>query len=201
MLAWYGEQADLAALRPEDMSVIATPLDFVGVNYYEQHHVVADPADPVHAARKLVPEPPVTGYGIGVRPAGLAAVLARVAGEYTRVPVYVTESGATFNDYVDTNGRVDDIERIAYLREYFGAALGAIADGVDLRGYFVWSLMDNFEWAEGYSRRFGLVYVDFGTQRRIPKGSAQWYRELIARQADVDERARVITPGARGRGG
>jgi beta-glucosidase len=192
MVEWYGARgAHLSALRDDDLPLIAEPIDFLGVNYYEQHHVAADPSEPVHAARKLPVEPPITGFGIGVRPAGLANILRRVAADYAELPLYVTESGATYNDYVDTDGRVDDIERVDYLQQHFAAVHECIADGVDLRGYFVWSLFDNFEWAEGYSRRFGLVYVDFGTQRRIPKESARWYRTLIDSQVDVDEAAAV----------
>ncbi len=182
MLAWYGERADLGFVRDADLETIAAPLDFLGVNYYEQHHVVADPADPVHGARKLAPLPPVTSSGNGIRPEGLAAILARVAQEYTRLPLYVTENGAPFFDYVDPNGEVRDVERVDYLEGHFGAVHDVIGRGVDVRGYFVWSLFDNFEWAEGYFRRFGIVYVDFGTQRRIPKASANWYSRLIASQ-------------------
>jgi beta-glucosidase len=97
-------------------------------------------------------------------------------------PLYITESGAAFNDYADPEGGVDDLERVGYLADHLGTALAAIESGVDLRGYFVWSLLDNFEWAEGYGRRFGLVYVDFASQTRIPKASARWYQQLIAGQ-------------------
>jgi beta-glucosidase len=93
----------------------------------------------------------------------------------------VTENGASYDDHVDAQGRVVDPERVEYLRGYLGAAAEAITAGVDLRGYFAWSLMDNFEWGEGYRSRFGLVYVDYQTLRRIPKASASWYRDLIAR--------------------
>jgi beta-glucosidase len=95
------------------------------------------------------------------------------------LPIYITESGAPYNDYVDPDGRVQDLERIDYLQQHFAAAQAAITQGVDLRGYFVWSLLDNFEWDSGYAMRFGLVYVDYGTQRRIPKASALWYRDVI----------------------
>jgi len=110
-------------------------------------------------------------------------VLLRISREYSGLPVYITESGASFDDYVDPEGGVDDTERVAYLAGYFAAASRAIASGVDLRGYFVWSLLDNFEWAEGYSKRFGIVYVDYRTQERIPKLSARWYRDLVSQHA------------------
>ena len=122
---------------------------------------------------------PVAGW---TSAAGLGRILRRVHGECPGLPLYITENGATFNDYVDPEGGVDDIERMDYLADHFGETIRAIQDGVDVRGYFVWSLLDNFEWALGYSRRFGLVYVDFGTQARIPKASARWYRQLIASQ-------------------
>ena len=101
----------------------------------------------------------------------------------TGLPLYVTENGAAFHDYVDPEGQVKDTERVAYLSDHFAEVLRAIEAGVDVRGYFVWSLLDNLEWADGYSRRFGLIFVDFGTQSRIPKASARWYQQLIASQA------------------
>jgi beta-glucosidase len=192
MLEWYADRGgDLSPLRDDDLALIAVPTDFFGVNYYEQHHVVADSREAIHEARKLPPQPPVTGFGLGIRPEALAAILRRVAADYTTLPLYITENGATYDDYVDPNGRVDDRERVDYLQRHFAAVRQSIADGIDVRGYFVWSLLDNFEWALGYSRRFGLVYVDFGTQRRIPKSSAYWYRSLITSQADVGEQAAV----------
>ena len=113
-------------------------------------------------------------------------MLTRVSREFTQLPLYVTENGASFDDYVDPNGEVDDTERVDYLAGYLEAAGRAIAAGVDLRGYYAWSFLDNFEWAEGYSKRFGLVYVDYRTQERIPKLSAHWYQRLIAdHQASV----------------
>jgi beta-glucosidase len=189
MLDWYAARADVDALRADDLATIAAPLDFFGVNYYEQHHVIADPDEPVHAARKLSQQPPVTDVGLPIRPGALAAILRRVAREYTDLPLHVTENGAAYNDYVDPDGDVDDVERVNYLEQHFRAVGETIADGVDVRGYFVWALMDNFEWALGYSRRFGMVFVDFGTQRRIPKASAHWYRELIASQEELHRAA------------
>jgi beta-glucosidase len=121
----------------------------------------------------------LTAGGLDVRPAGLGRILRRVSG-YTAMPLYITESGAAFHDYVDPEGGVDDLERISYLGDHLAETFRAMQAGVDVRGYFVWSLLDNLEWADGYSRRFGLVFVDFGTQARIPKASARWYGQLIA---------------------
>jgi len=99
------------------------------------------------------------------------------------VPMYITENGAAFSDYADPTGAVKDPERIAYLSSHLKAAHAAITAGVDLRGYFLWSLMDNFEWASGYAQRFGIVFVDYRTEKRIPKTSAYWYRDVIATNA------------------
>jgi beta-glucosidase len=118
--------------------------------------------------------------GWTIEPEGLTEILLRVLRDYGDIPIYVTENGAAFYDYVDPNGAVRDPERIDYLRGHFAAAHAAIAQGVDLRGYFVWSLYDNFEWAQGYGQRFGLVFTDYRTQERILKESAHWYRDVIA---------------------
>lgn len=109
-------------------------------------------------------------------------MLVRIEEDYSEgLPLYITENGAAFHDYVDPEGDVDDEERVAYLDAHFRAAGEAVRQGVNLEGYMVWSLLDNFEWAEGYSKRFGLVYVDYPTQRRVPKSSARWYTEVIRR--------------------
>jgi beta-glucosidase len=108
-------------------------------------------------------------------------MLTRISREYHLPPLYITENGAAFKDEVSTDGRVHDLRRISYLREHFREARLAMDEGVDLRGYFVWSLLDNFEWANGYSKRFGLVRVDYDSQRRIMKDSGEWYAQVIAK--------------------
>jgi len=168
-----------ALIGSDDVAAISSPTDFVGINHYHQLMVEADPADPHLGARITPAPPPLTAMGWSVKPESLRNVLRRVSTEFTGLPVYVTESGAAFDDSVGSTGEVVDNDRIDYLRGYFAAAAQAIADGVDLRGYFVWSLLDNFEWGEGYSKRFGLVYVDYATQERIPKSSAAWYAAQI----------------------
>jgi beta-glucosidase len=170
-------------IRPGDLETIAQPVDFAGVNHYQRVIARAVPPSAAHpfAVEETPADPATTSFGWSVIPDSLHAVLTRVARDYTRLPLYITESGASFDDYVDPEGGVDDVERIAYLAGYFDAAGRAIRDGVDLRGYFVWSLLDNFEWGEGYSKRFGLVYVDYRTQERLPKASAYWYRALLHR--------------------
>ena len=125
--------------------------------------------------------------GWPIEPWGLTEILTRVAREYPGVPLMVTENGAAFADKPDLDaGVVADPQRIDYLNTHIRAAADAVAQGADLRGYFVWSLMDNFEWAEGYRPRFGLIYVDYRTQRRILKDSAHWYRSVIERNGPVD---------------
>jgi beta-glucosidase len=183
MLEHYAPTGAFDVVRDGDLATIQAPMDHLGLNHYHHHVVAADPADPDLGARHLPPAEPTTSFGWGVTPDALRRVLVRVAGEYTRLPLYLTENGASYHDYVDPGGRVNDLERIDYLDGYFAAAARAVAEGVDLRGYFVWSLLDNFEWAQGYSKRFGLVFVDYGSQRRIPKASAHWYRERIAGHA------------------
>jgi beta-glucosidase len=185
MEQWYSEHGAQAPVQDGDLDLIAAPIDFFGLNYYQLHHVVADDAEPYHAARILPPEPPVTDGDTPVRPEGLVNLLRRVSREYTDLPIYITENGAPYNDYITPENTVDDLERVDYLQKHFAAVADCIAnDGLDVRGYFVWSLFDNFEWAEGYSRRFGIVFVEFGSQRRILKSSAKWYRELIALHKD-----------------
>lgn len=170
-------------IRTGDEPTIAAPIDFLAVNHYQRVIVNADPTDRHLGARGIPAEPATTSLGWSVIPEALHDVLVRLHRDYPPMPLYVTENGASFDDYVDPSGEVRDIERIEYLSGYLAAAAAAIDEGVDLRGYFAWSLLDNFEWGEGYRSRFGLVFVDYGTQRRIPKASASWYRDLIQRHA------------------
>jgi beta-glucosidase len=126
------------------------------------------------------PEVPRTEMGWEVYPDGLHKLLVRLASDYDPPPIYVTENGAAYGDVRVHDGRVHDPERTAYLESYIGAVSRAIADGAPVKGYFVWSLLDNFEWAHGYSKRFGIVYVDYPTLERVPKDSFYWYRDFIA---------------------
>lgn len=182
LVSWYDARADLSALREDDLGVISGPLDFLGVNYYERHVVVADSTDPVHGAAKLAPDGIVTDARIPVRPDGLANILHRLSSEYTGLPIYITENGAAYNDYATPEGTVDDVERVGYLQAHFEAVAKCLDDGLDIRGYYVWSFLDSFEWAEGYGRRFGVVSVDYPSQRRLVKASGHWYSQLIASQ-------------------
>jgi beta-glucosidase len=163
----------------EDLRLIGAPLDFLGVNYYRRH-IVRAAAD----GAPVVIEPEegeITQMGWEVYPDGLHELLVRLHEQYSVPPLYITENGAAFQD-VRSNGRVDDPRRTAYLEGHIDAIARAIDDGVPVAGYFVWSLLDNFEWARGYSQRFGIVYVDFETLERVPKASYGWYRDFIAAQ-------------------
>jgi beta-glucosidase len=177
MVAWYSQRADLTALRQDDFDVIKAPIDYLGINYYQRNVVSA--GDGVHGEYTQPSEDPLTPAGLAIKADGLLQLLRRVHSEYTKLPIYITEIGVAIGDYVDPEGGVDDLERIAYLDAMLRSTHAAIGTGVDVRGCFVWALMDNLEWADGYSRRYGIVYVDFGTQARIPKASARWYQDLI----------------------
>ncbi|QSB15348.1 beta-glucosidase [Natronosporangium hydrolyticum] len=176
-------------LRDGDEQTIAAPLDLLGINYYAPAVVTGAPGEPAAAAYpgsdgvRFVPAPgPVTMMDWVVEPASLTALLQRLGAEYPPVPIWITENGAAYDDRPEPDGqRVHDPERIRYLDGHLRAVHQAIAAGVDVQGYLVWSLLDNFEWAEGYRRRFGLIYVDYETQARVAKDSAGWFRDVIAR--------------------
>jgi len=163
-----------------DMTAIAAPTDFLGVNYYTRFVVRdEDAADNLPPETIPAPQEEHTDMGWEVYPEGLTLLLRRLHQEYGVPQLYITENGCSYADGPDGNGRVPDQRRLNFLRDHFQAAWRAIQEGAPLAGYFVWSLMDNFEWAEGYSQRFGLVWVDYATQERILKDSARWYRDVI----------------------
>jgi beta-glucosidase len=164
-----------------DLAVISEPIDFLGINYYFPQRVRTDPARQPLELSPVLPPPPTTAMGWEVDPDGLHELLLRVRRDYGNVPIYITENGAAFEDGPVVNGTLEDPRRVEYLRSHLGALARAVADGVDVRRYFAWSMLDNFEWEHGYSKRFGLVYVDYSTQRRVPKRSGLWYRDFIAR--------------------
>jgi beta-glucosidase len=178
--------ADLAAeLEPSmptvengDLRTIWAPLDFLGVNYYTRNVILAAASSgrPVEAELQGVDR---TEMGWEIYPEGLYSLLTRLQAEYDPPPLLITENGAAFADTVE-NGAIRDPRRIGFIRGHLEAVARALEAGVDVRGYFLWSLLDNFEWAFGYSRRFGIVHVDFETAERTPKASYAWYRELIA---------------------
>jgi beta-glucosidase len=178
VLAYLG--ADAPPVRAGDMEIIRQPLDFLGINYYTRNvSGTGAPQSNAHAGRE------VTDMGWEVFPAGLTELLLRVHADYPLPPVYIMENGAAYKDEV-IDGRIADLARIRYLRSHIAATGDAMAAGVDVRGYFVWSLLDNFEWADGYTKRFGIVYVEYETERRIPKDSALWYRDFLMQQREAE---------------
>jgi beta-glucosidase len=179
------EQHNGPPVHEGDMRLIAAPLDFLGINYYTRNVVRADPAGGP-AQTIPVPDSEHTAMGWEVYPDGLYELLIQLRTDYDIPPIYVTENGAAYDDRLLEDGTVDDRQRVAYVKQHLAAIERAITDGVSVRGYFVWSLLDNFEWAFGYSRRFGIVYVDFETLGRIPKSSFYWYRDFIAAQRSRD---------------
>lgn len=188
MLALYGDASPV--VEPGDMEVIATPTDFLGVNYYANRFVRAVGVDVAPLGfSSLNPDElvqagyEVTEMGWPVMPDGLRELLVRLHHEYRPPAIYITENGAAFADVVEQDGSgnavVHDPRRVDYLKEHLAAARRAISDGVPLRGYFTWSLMDNFEWAHGYGKRFGIVYIDYESQQRVLKDSAKYYSRVI----------------------
>ena len=166
-----------------DMDLIRQPLDFIGVNYYTRNVTRASAQSwPQRAEMVKQPQAIYSETGWEVYPEGLTDTLLWVKNRYGNPPVYITENGAAFADpaTVPEQGGIDDALRVDYLRAHIAAVRSAIAQGADVRGYFVWSLLDNFEWAHGYAKRFGIVHVDYATQQRTPKASARYYAGVIA---------------------
>ncbi|MEM9852414.1 MAG: family 1 glycosylhydrolase, partial [Pseudomonadota bacterium] len=163
-----------------DMASIAAPLDWLGVNYYTRALLAEDPGAPWPAMRDVGGDLPKTQMGWEIYPQGLTEMLNRVHRDYAPgLPIYVTENGMAWEDRVEI-GAVHDPERIAYIGEHLNAARAALDAGVNLKGFFYWSLLDNFEWAFGYDKRFGLVHVDFETQARTPKASFHDLARMLA---------------------
>jgi beta-glucosidase len=187
---WPGLMDDVAFRRDEDLAIVSAPLDFLGVNTYFPFVAAPAPfrrADPAArtatdiAVRAVRPDQlPHTAMDWPVDPSIMSGVLGWLQTEYPHLPpIYITENGAAYHDVPDPTGRVADHDRIAYLDGHLRDLQRAMSDGVDVRGYFCWSLLDNFEWSYGYEKRFGLVYVDYETQARTPKDSYHWFREVI----------------------
>ncbi|MEV6208202.1 GH1 family beta-glucosidase [Kitasatospora sp. NPDC051914] len=182
-LSAFGLTEDLdGTVRPGDLKLIAAPgLDGLGVNYYNPTRIAA-PTDPgLPFSEAPIEGVPRTAFDWPVVPDGLRELLVGLRDRYGAAlpPVTITENGCSVADRPAPDGSVDDPDRISYLAGHLDALAAAVAEGVDVRGYYTWSLLDNYEWAEGYHQRFGLVHVDFETQRRIPKASYAWYRDLI----------------------
>jgi beta-glucosidase len=186
----YAAITDFSFIQDNDLARIAAPLDFLGVNYYFPSHIaegsyaVEDPAR--RTATDLGAEPVIaadaerTAMGWPIDADGLYRLVTWLKATYPALPpIYITENGRACDDVVTPDGHVHDEDRVRYLGDHLEALSRAMRDGVDVRGYYCWSLLDNFEWAEGFAKRFGVVYVDYATQQRIPKDSFAWYRDLI----------------------
>jgi beta-glucosidase len=181
MLDHYARRyGPLDAIRSDDLATVGGDVDFLGINYYSPQRVRADASRQPLELAHVVPPPPTTAMGWEVDPDGLHELLVRVRRDYGDFPIYITENGAAFEDGPVVNGTVEDPWRVQFLASHLEALARAVADGVDVRRYFAWSMLDNFEWEHGYAKRFGLVYVDYSTQRRVPKRSGLWYRDFIA---------------------
>jgi len=186
MVELYGIELPV---RQGDMETIATPLDFLGLNYYFRQKIAADPTVATLGFRQVPVEgATTTALDWEVHPAGLEEMLLRLTKDYDAPALYVTENGSAWTDEADANGYVADHERTAYLLDHVDAVAEAVAQGAPVRGYFAWTLLDNFEWAYGYRPRFGLAYVDYVTQARVLKLSGDTYRDLI-------DRNRAAQPG------
>jgi beta-glucosidase len=167
---------DAPRVEPGDLAAIATPMDFMGLNYYSRDVVSADGSwDKRSSGHDL------TAMGWEVYPEGLTDLLLRLHRDYTLPPMYVTENGGAFDDRLQ-GGRIHDAARVRYIEAHIAAVAAAMRAGVRMEGYMVWSLLDNFEWASGYAKRFGIFHVDYASQKRTPKDSALWYREFIQSQ-------------------
>ncbi|PTA68689.1 GH1 family beta-glucosidase [Deinococcus arcticus] len=188
MVALLGEASPQARglVRPGDEALIAAPTDFLGVNMYSRAVMQDAPGEGWLHARQIRPQgSEYTGFDWEVAPDSLTDLLVRLEEDYAPGAIYITENGSTYPDTVSEDGTVHDAERTRYLESHLAAMQAAMTQGAKVRGYFAWSLMDNFEWAEGYDKRFGIVHVDFGTQARTLKQSGRWYRDFLARTRET----------------
>jgi beta-glucosidase len=166
-----------AAIRDGDLATISAKVDLLGVNYYNPFYITAK-------GQYVTLKPTSVATWEQIYPQGLTDMLVRLKRDYGDLPLVITENGIPEKgDVKPVNGKLDDQDRIGYLKDHLAAVHNAIASGVRVEGYHLWSLLDNFEWAQGYSQRWGIVYVDFKSQQRTPKASATWYRDVISRNA------------------
>jgi beta-glucosidase len=174
--AGYGKAMEV--VQPGDMDTIAVPIDFLGINNYTRS-IARDEGAQNNEPQTLFRGDEITEMDWEVYPLGLYNILGRLHFDYAFPAIYITENGAAFPDEVNADGQVDDPARLSYIKRHLEMVHNAIQIGVPVKGYFAWSLMDNFEWGFGYSKRFGIVYIDYQTLQRIPKSSAKWYRQVI----------------------
>lgn len=179
LLQWFQNNGLLHEISAEDMKIIRQPVDFLGINNYNGSFIEYDSRNwPVYASETNTGKEK-THMGWEIYPEGMYDLLVYLRKRYGGIKIIITENGAAFDDIVSREGKVEDNNRISYLCRYLEQVHRAIQSGVDVAGYYAWSLMDNFEWGHGYSKRFGLVYVDYESQQRILKKSAYWYRDVI----------------------
>nr|MDW8081575.1 GH1 family beta-glucosidase [Candidatus Calescibacterium sp.] len=179
MLLWYRNKGyGVAPLTPDEGKLVSQPLDFLGINYYSRNIITQGEEPVLNIAHAENPYVERSDMGWEVYPRGIYEIIERVVREYAPQKVYITENGFAFPD-TPCDGAIDDLRRVSYLRDHILWLYQALEAGYPVRGYFIWSLIDNFEWAFGFSKRFGLVYVDYATQRRIPKRSFFWYQSLL----------------------
>jgi len=183
-LSAFGLSDGLSCVQDGDLAIISAPIDGIGVNYYNPTRLSALPDAPLPFQLEPIPGYPMTAFGWPVIPAGLTELLGLLAERYGDAlpPLYITENGCSQPDLMQPDGTIADQGRIDYLDGHLRAVHDAITAGIDVRGYFQWTLTDNFEWSEGYHQRFGLVHLDTQTQNRTPKASFRWYQDLIASQ-------------------
>ena len=188
LMAHYGDVRDADLVHEGDLETIAQPLGFLDINYYRPQTVTADPetpgvTEPVVGSLGfwyvITSGTPVTAMNWPIDPSGLTELLSWVGTRYAPARILITENGAAFDEAPGPTGVIEDLDRVAYLSGHLEAVRAAIAAGSPVEGYLVWSLLDNFEWAYGYSKTFGIVHVDLATQRRTPKASARWYAEVV----------------------
>lgn len=184
MVSDFGTKMDF--VKPGDMEIIATPVDFLGVNYYTRGIArSSNEREKENEPIVVFPNDEHTEMGWEVYPQGIYNILGRLHFDYAFPAIFITENGAAFQDEIGPDGQVYDPVRLSYIQRHLEMVHKAIEIGVPVNGYFVWSLFDNFEWAHGYSKRFGLVYVDYETQQRILKSSAKWYQQVIRENAVI----------------
>ena len=173
-------ESDLNFIKQDDLNIISTKMDFLGVNYYSRAVIRNEEIDEKNNLPRNVDMGPETDFGWEIYPPGIYDLLMRLKNEYKVQNIYITENGCSYGDGPNSESKIKDIRRIEYYRSHLTELKRAIEDGAPCNGYFAWSLMDNFEWGQGFSQRFGLVWVDFETLERIPKDSYYWYKEFIS---------------------
>jgi len=172
-------ELDLNFIKQGDLNIISTKTDFLGVNYYSRAVIRNEDIDEKNNLPLNVDMGPETDFGWEIYPPGLYDLLMKLKNEYEVQNIYITENGCSYGDGPNSEGKINDKRRIEYYHSHLTELKRAIEDGVPCSGYFAWSLMDNFEWAQGFSQRFGLIWVDFKTLERIPKDSYYWYKEFL----------------------